>query len=143
MLDSKYRLTVEELQLFANQLEMLPAKVQGHEAVSDLLEAVEGFQKDARKLLEMDSPDVKDMEKCVEVGGGLDVELPELATLKSRLKTAEWLDEVSEMLEDPHNSSFEQLKEAVETGTDLPPDPAVEKALGEISGLLGQASGHV
>ena len=139
VLDSKYRLTVEELQLFANQLEMLPAKVQGHEAVRELLEAVESFRKDARKLLDMSTPDSKDLEKCVEVGSELDVELPELSELKGKLKTTEWLEEVGEMLEDPNNTSFEQLKEAAEAGNELTPSPAIEKALGEISGLLTQA----
>ena len=67
ILDTKYRLTVEELQLFANQLEMLPAKVSGHVAVKELITQVESFQKDASKLLEMKKPDAKDIEKCVEV----------------------------------------------------------------------------
>lgn len=30
--DAKYRLTVEELELFANQLETLPARVSGYQA---------------------------------------------------------------------------------------------------------------
>lgn len=138
MADTKYRLTVEELQLFANQLEMLPAKVSNHEVVTELLEQVEGFQKDARKLLDLEKPDAKDIEKCVERGITLDVELPELTQLKGKHKQTEWLEEVAELLDDPQESSFEQLKEAMDVGTDLPPHPAVEKALSEISGLLKQ-----
>ncbi len=124
--------------MFTNQLEMLPVLVQGHEAVTELLESVESFRKDATKLLEMAKPDAKDVEKCVEIGTGLDVELPELARLKTKLKTTEWLEEVTDLLDDPQNSSFEQLKEAMEAGKELAPEPAVEKALGEISGLLSQ-----
>ena len=40
VVDAKYRLTVEELQLFATQLETLPAKVEGREAVDGLLKQV-------------------------------------------------------------------------------------------------------
>ncbi len=137
-MESKYRLTVQELELFVNQLEMLPVKVQGHAAVVDLLEAVESFKKDAGKLLEMDKPDTKDVEKCVEAGAGLDVELPELPDLRNKLKMTEWLEEVGEMLDDPDNCTFEQLKELKETGMELPPKPVIEQGLGKIAGLLAQ-----
>ena len=52
-MDAKYRLTVEELQLFATQLETLPAKVEGREAVESLLQQVEKFQTEAHKLLQV------------------------------------------------------------------------------------------
>ncbi len=139
VLDNKYRLTVEELQLFANQLETLPAKVAGHESVKELLEQVESFQKDAHKLLDLAKPDAKDVEKCIDFGVGLEIELPELNQLKGKHKQTEWLEEVQELLDDPQASSFSQLKEVLDAGTDLPPHPAVEKALAEISGLLTQA----
>lgn len=139
-MENKYRLTVEELQLFANQLEMLPAKVTGYEAVNDLLEQVESFQKDAQKLLELEKPDAKDVEKCIEQGVSLEVELPELEMLKGKHKQTEWLEKVAELLSEPQEVSFDELKEAMETGTDLPPHPAVEKALSEISGMLNQVS---
>lgn len=124
--------------MFVNQLEMLPARVSGHESVKELLEQVEGFQKDARKLLDLEKPDAKDIEKCLDLGVSLDVEYPELNLLKGKHKQTEWLEEVHELLENPKASSFDQLKEAMEGGSDLPPHPAVEKALGEISGLLAQ-----
>ncbi len=136
--DSKYRLTVEELQLFANQLETLPVKVSGKDDVHELLEQVNSFQKDATKLLDIEKPDAKDIERCVELGVSLDVELPELADLKAKQKQTEWLEEVQEVLDDPKSSSFEQLKELLETGTALPPHHSVERALGEISGMLTQ-----
>ena len=137
--DAKYRLTVEELQLFAKQLEALPVKVSGQGGVAELLEQVSGFQKDATKLLEMDKPDAKDIEKCLELGVSLDVELQELSELKTKHKHMEWLEEVQEILDDPKGSTFEQMKEVLETGTQLQPHPAVERALGEVSGMLTQA----
>jgi hypothetical protein len=50
----------------------------------------------------------------------------------------EWLDEVKDVLEEPHAGAFERMKEVLEGGMELSPHPAVEKALGEISGLLSQ-----
>ena len=91
MVDAKYRLTVEELQLFSSQLNSLPTKVSGHDAVQDLLDQVDRFKKDACKWLDMDPNAAaksdtasKDMNKCIEVGVSLDVELDELNDLKTR-----------------------------------------------------------
>ncbi|TRY70876.1 hypothetical protein TCAL_02904 [Tigriopus californicus] len=139
--DSKSKLTVDELELFAHNLDLLPVKVSGREGVQELLEQVDGFQKDAQKLLEMKKPDVSDIEKCLELGVSLEVELTELAALKNKLKQTQWLEEVQELLDDPQTCTFEQLKEVLDSGTDLPAHPDVEKALGEISGLLTQADG--
>ena len=41
-------------------------------------------------------------------------------------------------MEEPHAGAFERMKEVLEAGMELSPHPAVEKALGEISGLLSQ-----
>ena len=102
VLEAKYRLTVDELQLFANQMMTdLPVKLSGQEAVLELVEQVESFQKDAEKLLELSKPDAKDIEKCIEVGSELDVELPQLSQLKAKQKQTEWLEEVAELLEEP------------------------------------------
>ena len=50
----------------------------------------------------------------------------------------DWLEEVKEVMEEPHAGAFERMKEVLEAGMELSPHPAVEKAIGEISGLLSQ-----
>ena len=82
--DAKYRLTLEELQLFANQLETLPAKVTGHDGVAELLDNVASFQREAGRLLGRDSVEVEDIDKCLEKGEGLEIDLVELGQLKAR-----------------------------------------------------------
>lgn len=74
------------MQLFATQLQTLPAKVDGHEAVEDLLQQVEKFQTEAHKLLEEEDPEATDIEACVDFGLSLDIELTELAQLKEKQK---------------------------------------------------------
>lgn len=74
----------------------------------------------------------------IESASTLDVDLPELNKLKQKQKQTTWLLEVNELLED--GESFTNLKEYMETGMELPPHPAVERALGEISGLMMQVS---
>jgi histone demethylase JARID1 len=127
VVDAKYRLTVEELELFSNQLQTLPVKVQGHKAVEDLLKQVQEFKEGAHKLLARDisgkkladgkKPDKtkgedkegedesdveelsKDILKCIETGLNLDVDLEEMTELKIRQKQVDWLVEVEEFLE--------------------------------------------
>merc|ERR1719362_2519858 len=74
VVDAKYRLTVEELELFSNQLQTLPVKVQGHKAVEDLLKQVQEFKGDAEKLLERDISvqNVSDNKKSNVKGGQKD-----------------------------------------------------------------------
>ena len=139
MADTKYRLTVEELQMFANQLEMLPVKVNGHESVAELLQQVEKFQRQADLLLkETKKPDAKEIEQCLEFGLSLDVDLKDLNLLKDKHAQMQWLEEAQELLDNNESTTFDQLKRMIEKGTDLPPHTDVEMALGKISGLLSQ-----
>ena len=142
VLDSKSRLTVEELQLFKIQLETLPVKIDGKESVEKLLESVEDFQDKARKMFSLDKDhdgdDLEELNKLIEAGSNLDVDLSELNELKAKAKQLSWLEEAQEILDDPMADSFEQIKKIMDSGMDLPPSPQVEKILGELSGLLTQ-----
>ena len=69
VLDSKSRLTVEELQLFSNQLDTLPIKVSGKDCVTQLLEQVVKFQETAQKLLSNNKiEDLEEINKVIETG---------------------------------------------------------------------------
>lgn len=138
VVDSRYRLTVEELQLFVTQLEALPARVTGRESVALLLEQVEKFQKTAQKLLKKDKVDAEELNKVIETGCSFDVDLQELNELKNKHKQVEWLEEAKEIIDDPLSGTFDHIKEVMDAGRELAPHPAVEKSLGEISGLLTQ-----
>ena len=174
IVDAKYRLTVEELELFSNQLQTLPVKVQGHEAVENLLKQVQVFKQEAINLLKRDPAGEKgldsstfkgqkgkekndkakeakdggveqlskDLSKCIETGLNLDVDLEEMAELKTRQKQVDWLVEVDELLdgEEPEldKDGLDQLKELLESGKMLSSHSSIESALGKIDGLLTQ-----
>ena len=99
--DTKYRLTVEELQLFANQLETLPAKVAGHTGVSGLLAQVAQFQGEASRLLEAETVELEVVERCLEKGEGLEIELIEVGQLRAKAEQLAWLEEMAELLSEP------------------------------------------
>ena len=80
------------------------------------------------------------MDEVIESASTLDVDLPELALLKQKQKQTAWLAEVNDVLDDVDSGSLSNLKDYMESGMELPPHPAVERALGEISGLMTQVN---
>ena len=65
---------------------LFPIKVSGRDTVIQLLEQVEKFQTAAKKLLSKNVEDVEELNKVIETGSGLDVDLPELEELKQKSK---------------------------------------------------------
>lgn len=60
----------------------------------ELLENVEDFHERAQVALSDQMPDSSKLQALLDLGSGLDVELPELPQLKQELQQARWLDEV-------------------------------------------------
>ena len=108
--EAKCRLTLEELQLFVQQLQKLPCKLPESEAIHgitrmkfhftpnnfslqmhlfyiELFKNVSEFQKEARLLLEpidenQSIPDLEVLQKCLERGATFGIDLPEIGRLK-------------------------------------------------------------
>lgn len=62
--------------------------------LKELLEKVEEFHERAQAALSDEMPDSSKLQALLDLGSGLDVELPELPRLKQELQQARWLDEV-------------------------------------------------
>lgn len=56
---------------------------------------MEDFHERAQVALSDEMPDSSKLQELLDLGSGLDVELPELPRLKQELQQARWLDEVS------------------------------------------------
>ena len=82
-MDSKSRLTVEELQLFSNQLDNIPIKVSGKDCVTQLLEQVVKFKETAQKLLCNNKlEDLEELKKVIETGKIISRKISEIETFK-------------------------------------------------------------
>lgn len=73
---------MEELSLFYEQIESLPCTIKEGEGVKELLDRVKDFQKEAAELLSQEMPESRLVDKCIENGVVLDIELPEIPKLK-------------------------------------------------------------
>uniref|UniRef100_A0A3B4A8I7 [histone H3]-trimethyl-L-lysine(4) demethylase n=1 Tax=Periophthalmus magnuspinnatus TaxID=409849 RepID=A0A3B4A8I7_9GOBI len=136
--DSKNRtkLTVDELKAFVDQLYRLPCIISQIRQVKELLENVEDFHERAQVALSDEMPDSSKLQSLLDLGSGLDVELPELPRLKQELQQARWLDEVRVTLAEPYRVTLELMKRLIDSGVGLAPHHAVEKAMAELQEIL-------
>lgn len=75
--------------------------------LQELLENVEDFHERAQVALSDEMPDSSKLQALLDLGSGLDVELPELPRLKQELQQARWLDEVGRH----HSNDLSELEE--------------------------------
>uniref|UniRef100_A0A672KS55 Lysine-specific demethylase 5A n=1 Tax=Sinocyclocheilus grahami TaxID=75366 RepID=A0A672KS55_SINGR len=129
-------LTVEELKVFVEQLYRLPCVISQARHVRELLESVQDFHERAQAALADETPDSGKLQALLELGSGLELELPELPRLKQELQQARWLDEVRLTLMEPQRLTLELMKRQIDSGVGLPPHHAVEKAMAELQELL-------
>ncbi|XP_060928394.1 lysine-specific demethylase 5A [Limanda limanda] len=133
---NRTKLTVDELKAFVDQLFRLPCIISQARQVKELLENVEDFHERAQAALSDEMPDSSKLQVLLDLGSGLDVELPELPRLKQELQQARWLDEVRVTLAEPHRVTLELMKRLIDSGVGLAPHHAVEKAMAELQEIL-------
>uniref|UniRef100_A0A3Q3EG87 [histone H3]-trimethyl-L-lysine(4) demethylase n=1 Tax=Kryptolebias marmoratus TaxID=37003 RepID=A0A3Q3EG87_KRYMA len=133
---NRSKLTVDELKAFVDQLYRLPCIISQARQVKELLETVEDFHERAQVALSDEMPDSSKLQELLDLGSGLDVELPEVPRLKQELQQARWLDEVRVTLAEPHRVTLELMKRLIDSGVGLAPHHAVEKAMAELQEVL-------
>ncbi|XP_058842465.1 lysine-specific demethylase 5A isoform X3 [Acipenser ruthenus] len=133
---TRSKLTVEELKAFVDQLFRLPCVISQARLVKELLENVEEFHERAQAALVDETPDSSKLQALLDMGAGLDVELPQLPRLKQELQQARWLDEVCLTLAEPHRVTLDVMKRLIDSGVGLAPHHAVEKAMAELQEIL-------
>jgi histone demethylase JARID1 len=94
------------------------------------------FQNEAREALEEETPDSEKLDRLVDFGVTLDVDLPEIPKLKQVLQQARWLDEVRNTLGEPGSVTLDVMRKLLDNGVSLAPHAAVEKAMAELQELL-------
>lgn len=135
--DTKYKLTVEELTLFYNEIKNLCCELKESDGVKYILDQVIQFQKDAEDLEnnKNDDCDYEKLEKCIDFGDSICIELPQLVRLKQKLCQIQWLDEVKLLLDDKKCITRENLLKLIDTGSTIPPNYNVETMLSKLQQL--------
>ncbi|KYM91859.1 Lysine-specific demethylase 5A [Atta colombica] len=133
--DTKYKLTVEELTLFYKEITNLCCELKESDGVKFILDQVLQFQKDAAELESKEDCDIEKLEKCIDFGDSICIELPQLVRLKQKLTQIQWLDEVKSLQDDPKSVSREEVIKLIEKGMTIPPHVSIENTLSELHAL--------
>ncbi|XP_034936200.1 lysine-specific demethylase lid isoform X2 [Chelonus insularis] len=135
--DTKYKLTIEELTLFYKEITNLCCELKESDGVKYILDQVLQFQKDAEELeSKCDDCDVAKLEKCIDFGDSICIELPQLTRLKQKLSQIQWLDEVKSMLDESKSVTREDLAKLIEKGMSIPPHISIETMLSKLQQLV-------
>lgn len=138
--DAKYKLTVEELTLFCEEIDSLACTLKEAKSVKDLLEQTQDFQEKSEQLLSKDVTQInaQDLENCIESVSGLCIELPELKSLRIRLKQVNWLKDAKAVRSKIENMTVENLRSLLGSGLQIPPNIALERELAQIQTTMNQ-----
>ncbi|XP_041953947.1 lysine-specific demethylase 5B-B isoform X1 [Alosa sapidissima] len=142
------QLTVEEVRSFVRQLYNLPCSLAQAPLLKELLNRIEDFQQHSEKVLSdpLTAECVCELEGLLAASTQLDVALPELPALRSRLEQARWLREVQQAHTHPHTHTYthtrargltlDAMRRLIDQGVGLGPNPALEKAMARLQELL-------
>ncbi|CAH1965004.1 unnamed protein product [Acanthoscelides obtectus] len=132
--DTKYKLTVEEIDSLACILE--EAK-----SIRELLAETRKFEENSEHLLRRSAKEcpIAELEACSSHGNGLCIELPNLKRITNRLKQCQWLKTVDTYRNKSDVMGLDSIKNLIQDGMCVIPHPDVEYELSQLQGVL-QAS---
>lgn len=134
--ESKCKLTMEELNLFYKNLELLPCIIKEADSVKQLISSGEKFQAEAEELLKSEDVDSNDLKKCMEAGALLDIELEELPKLKEKYEKVKWLEDVKLLKENPEQVTADCLRSLLKSGVEKYSECNFEIGMSELQNLL-------
>ncbi|XP_065066766.1 lysine-specific demethylase 5A-like isoform X2 [Rhopilema esculentum] len=144
------KLTLSELREFVQQVDNLSCVIKEARLVTGLLNQVENFQYEATCILEDSTCDIQKLTDLVEHGQTLDIDLPELTSLKQELRGARWLEKAKAIQKSNNDITLDDLRSLIDQGMKLQKKPAeacsynllttdfsvIEKPLRELKELL-------
>lgn len=146
-------LTLNEIKAFHAQLLRLPCQIPQSKHVSDYINKVEEFLKEAEIILREEDATSEVILDLIGKSQDFDLDIPQIQLLQNAAEQAKWLEDVREslMLDDEEDEdmdeckkkypliTLEQLRQLIENGASITPRPAVEKALAELQELLNRS----
>ncbi|KAJ8923502.1 hypothetical protein NQ315_010080 [Exocentrus adspersus] len=136
--DTKYKLTVEELTLFCEEIDSLACILEEAKSIRELLQQTRKFEETSTRLLSLSLADcsISELEACSVHGGGLCIELPNLRSIGTRLKQVQWLRDVDTYRNKTDVMGLDAIKDLIREGTMIPPHPEMEEELSKLQGIL-------
>ncbi|CAH0562135.1 unnamed protein product [Brassicogethes aeneus] len=139
--DTKYKLTVEELTLFCEEIDSLACILEEAKSIRELLDETKKFEADSNRLLALplSQCNLTELEACNNHGNGLCIELPKLKNVATRMKQVQWLKDVVTYKKKTEVLGLDSIKNLIEQGTQLPPNSEMEEELANLQLILQQS----
>lgn len=136
--DTKYKLTVDELTLFCEEIDSLACILEEAKSIRELLQQTRDFEKKSEQLLGLPLKDcsISELEACNLHGSSLCIELPNLKHIVTRLKQCQWLHEVETYRDKSDVMGLEDIKKLIQDGSKLTPHPEVNDEIEQLQILL-------
>uniref|UniRef100_A0A182QGU4 [histone H3]-trimethyl-L-lysine(4) demethylase n=1 Tax=Anopheles farauti TaxID=69004 RepID=A0A182QGU4_9DIPT len=138
---AKYKLTMDELELFINEINNLRCVIREGDSVRELQRIGQDWLRQADKALNLRFKDtnVQQLNQLIEEGNALCIELPQIAELKERLTQYKWYREVRTLREyTVDRMSLEDIKKLINEGMRILPHTVLEKELSQLHGIMLQ-----
>lgn len=136
---SRYKITLEELDLFVQELDNLCCIIDDFTTVRELQQMGYDFMNTVDRLLHNESiasNDPKELHKVIQEGSTLCIELPQLDQLKARYEQANWYRMIRAYREKTERHQLNVLKKHLSEGLKVPPHHIVERELNDIKELI-------
>lgn len=136
----KYKLSLQELTLFCDEINSLPCTLKETSMLKELESQALIFVKQAKSLLGLKLKDVniEELEACIEAGNMLTIELTDLRPLRARRDQIKWLNKLHDF--GKGTMDLDTLKSMLAEGIALVPDSVVEKELALLQETLNSVS---
>lgn len=118
---AKYKLTIDELDMFVQEIDNLCCIIQEGNSVRELQQMGKEFAELAKFLLHQPLNEVKEgsVEKLIEEGSALCIELPQIKPLKAVLEKLRWYNCVREIRESEEKIPMQTIKKFLKEGHEL------------------------
>lgn len=118
---AKYKLTIDELDMFVQEIDNLCCIIQEGNSVKELQQMGKEFAELAKFLLHQPLNDMKEgsVEKLIEEGSALCIELPQIKPLKAVLEKLRWYNCVREIRESEEKIPIQTIKKLLKEGHEL------------------------
>lgn len=139
--DRKYHLDFEELELFIGEIESLACILDESKIVRELLNESKKFEETGQQLLSLPLKEcaISALEKCLEHGDTICIELPSLGAVRSRLNQVKWLKEVQTVRDTKMESvTLEDIAQLIESSEPVKPHASIDSELAALKTLLQQ-----
>ncbi|XP_055921971.1 lysine-specific demethylase 5-like [Eupeodes corollae] len=135
---TKYKLTMDELELFVEEIDNLCCVIKEGQSVRELLDFGKSFVTSADALLakKINKVEEKAIEKLIDEGQLLCIELHELKNLRIRFEQVTWYNKSRRYRNSSSKLQLTDVNRLIQDGQKLIPDPVLEKEIGTLQGIV-------